>query len=89
MYPKYLLLLSLYFYYLQIAVNTAWRRSQASKSLKQEIGNQSVDEFQRKFLLTLPDITMHSGHSVGEVGEISVENLWNHDALPFFTNINH
>ena len=58
------------YYLLQITANTEWKRSQGLKALKQCIRDRSVQEFQRKFVLVLPEISMHEGHSVGEVSTI-------------------
>ena len=67
------------YYLLQKTANTAWKISQGSKALKQCIADRSVEDFQRKFVLVLPEISMHEGHSVGEVS--TSHGFW----MPFST----
>ena len=59
----------------QVCDNTEWKRSQKAKALKTDLQSKTPTEFKRRFQLVIPDVSVHSGHSIGEVILPIIRNL--------------
>ncbi|XP_065067585.1 uncharacterized protein LOC135693125 [Rhopilema esculentum] len=57
----------------KVCDNTEWKRSQKAKALKTDLQSKTPTEFKRRFQLVIPDVSVHSGHSIGENAGISQE----------------
>ena len=59
----------------QVCDNKEWKRSQKAKSLKIELQSKTPTEFKQRFQHMIPDVSVHSGHSIGEVILPKIRNL--------------
>ena len=52
---------------MQIREDTYWKRTSASKLLRDAFKEKNVGAVERKFIVSVPRISVHKDHAMGEV----------------------